>query len=287
MQDKLSDLKERIKDKIPQLTESQKIIANYIVENPRKFALSSIRELEKELNTSKSTIVRLAQSLGYVGHQELKSVLLQSIRDELEPIHRYKSLLAGFVKETNCLDLIAEETIFNIRDSLQLIDYEQYKKAIQLFVNAKHVYTMGMKISNYLAEIAAYLFNRVSINSSSMDYAGLNFTERIINMTAKDVILAFSFNPYSRETIEAAAYAKAKKIPVVAITDKVTSEIVQYSDVFLHVSVESSSISNSIASGFVLLSSIVTQIGYDRKSKMLETIEEIEHLRKDHARKKK
>ncbi|MFZ5516076.1 MAG: MurR/RpiR family transcriptional regulator [Candidatus Zhuqueibacterota bacterium] len=284
MQDKLTDVKERIKNKISRLTESQKIIANYIVENPRKFALSSIRELETELNTSKSTVVRLAQNLGYAGYQELKSAFLQSIRSELDPIHRYKSLLSEQSSAPNYLELIAEETMNNIGDTLKLIDYGQYREAIYLLANANYVYTMGMKISSFLADIAAYLFNRISISSTPLKYSELKFTERIINMTERDVILAFAFNPYSIETIEAAEYAREKKIPVIAITDKVASEIIQYCDVYLLVTVQSSSISNSIASALVLLSSMVTQIGHDRKSKTLATIEEIYHVRKEHSR---
>jgi len=284
MQDKLTDVKERIKNKISKLTASQKIIANYIVENPRKFALSSIRELETELNTSKSTVVRLAQNLGYAGYQELKSAFLQSIRSELDPIHRYKNLLSEESSAPNYLELIAEETMNNIGDTLKLIDYDHYRKAIHLLANANYVYTMGMKVSSFLADIAAYLFNRISISSTPLKYSELKFTERIINMSEKDVILAFTFNPYSVETIEAAEYAREKKIPVIAITDKVASGIIQYCDVYLLVSVQSSSISNSIASALVLLSSMVTQIGHDRKSKTLATIEEIYHVRSEHSR---
>lgn len=284
MQDKLNELKLRIKDKIPQLTESQKIIANYIVENPRKFAFSSTRQLETELNTSKSTIVRLAQNLGYKGYQELKSAILPAIRDELDPIHRYKSLLSESKQEQNYLSLIADETINNIGNTLNLIDYEQYEKTIYMLENANHVYTMGMKISSFLADIAAYLLNRVSVNSSSMKYTGLKFTERIINITKKDVILAFTFNPYSEETIKAANYANEKEIPIIAITDKVTSSIIQYSNAYFLVDVKSSSISNSIASALMLVYAIITQIGHDRKNKTLATIEEINHVRKEHSR---
>ncbi|MDQ7052273.1 MAG: hypothetical protein Q9P14_05075 [candidate division KSB1 bacterium] len=67
MEKKIKALKQRIRSRIANLTDSQKLIANFIVENPQKFALSSVRELEQELNVSKSTIVRLAQALGYNG----------------------------------------------------------------------------------------------------------------------------------------------------------------------------------------------------------------------------
>lgn len=119
-----------------------------------------------------------------------------------------------------------------------------------------------------------------------MTYGGVTFTEQIINLSREDVILAFSFPPYSLETMEAASYAQEKGIKVIAVTDKVTSEIVRYSDVFLQAAVESMAISNSISTVLVLLYSMSTQIGHELKSQTLEVIESIEHVRKEHAMKK-
>lgn len=283
MQDKIIDLKKRIKHKIPDLTESQKTIANFIVENAQKFALCSVRELEKELNISKSTIVRLAQMLGYDGFYELKSELLQEIRNNSGPINRYKKFLSEPHEKLDFVKLIADETVNNIHKTMQLVDKEQYKKAIDFLKKANHVYTVGMGISSYLAEIATYLFSRSSINSMFMTHGALKFTEQIINISKNDVIFAFSFPPYSKETIDASRYARERDIKVISITDKVTNEIVHYSDVVLQVFVESITISNSIMSVLVLLYSIIAQIGDELKDKTLKTIEAIEHVRKEHS----
>ncbi len=283
MQEKINDLKERIKYKIPYLTKSQKIIANFIVENPEKFALSSVRELEKELKISKSTIVRLAQMLGYDGFNELKSEFLKKFRYNLGPINRYKTFLSEPNEKLNYIQLIADESVINVHKTLHLIDSEQYKKAIDLLKNANHVYTIGMGISSCIAEIATYLLTRVSINSNFMPHGTLTFAEQIINISKNDVIFAFSFPPYSKETIEAACYAKERAIKTISVTDKATSEIVQYSDAYLQVSVESITISNSIMSVLLLLYSIVAQLGDELKGKTLKTIEAIEHVRKKHT----
>ncbi len=281
--DNINDLKKRVKHKIPNLTESHKAIVNYIVENPQKFALCSVRELEKELNISKSTIVRLAQALGYDGFYELKSVFLESIRNNLGPIHRYKTFLSKPREKLNFIKLIADETVNNIHNTLQLIDEVQYKKAVDLLKNTNHVYTIGLGISSYLAQIATYLLTRVSISSNFMTHGALTFAEQIINISKESLIFAFSFPPYSKETIEAACYAQEKAIKVVSITDKATSKIVQHSDVFLQVRVESMTISNSIMSVLVLLYSIIAQLGDELKYKTLKTIEAIEHVRKEHS----
>lgn len=283
MQDKLNDVKKRIKRKLANLTKSQKTIANYIVENPQKFALSSLRVLEKELKISKSTIVRLAQELGYDGFHELKLEFFEGIRNSLDPLPRYKTFLSEPHEKLNFIRLIADETINNIQKSLQLIDNAQYNKALEIIKKANHVYNVGVGISSCLAEMATYLFARVSINSNFMSYGALKFTEQIINISKNDVIFAFSFPPYSRETIEAARYAKERTIKVISVTDNATSEIVQYSDAFIQVFVKSMTISNSIMSVLVLLYSMIAQLGDEFKSKTLKTIEAIERVRKEHS----
>ena len=285
--DNINELKKRIKYRIPHLTESQKIVANYIVENPQKFALSSIRDLEKELKTSKATIVRLAQALHYDGFFDLKSAFLKSIRHELDPIQRYKTFLSGTQERSDYLSIIAEETVNNINGTLRLIDNDQIDRAVHLIERAHHVYTVGLGISSYLAELAAYLFNRVSVRANCMVHGGLSFAEQIINLKTDDLIFTFSFPPYSEETIEAASYAQERRIKVVAITDKATSNIVQYSDITFQVSVESVTMSNSIAGSIILLYAFIAQIGQELKDKTLKTIESIEHVRKDHSGKRK
>jgi len=282
MQNNIDEIKKRIKHKLPNLTESQKAIANYIVDNPQRFSLCSVRELEKELKISKSTIVRLVQALGYKGFSELKSEFLKSIRQNVGPIPQYKTFLSTTHEKLDFIRFIADETVNNIHRTLQSIDSRQYKRAIDLLKKASHVYTIGIGISSCLAEIATYLFTRVSINSNFMTHGTLKFTEQIINISQKDVIVAFSFPPYSKETIEAARYAQERSIKVISITDKVTSEIVQYSDVFLQVSVKSITISNSIMSVLVLLYAIIAHLGDELKEKTLKTIEAIEHVRKEH-----
>jgi len=279
MENSLKDLKQRVRRKLPFLTNSQKAVANYVVENPQQFALSSVRELEETLHTSKSTIVRLAQALGYEGFYDMKSAFLKGVRREWDPIHRFKSFLAEPTGESDYLKLIAEETVNNIKTTLMLIDKEQYRRAVNLIEGANHVYSIGMGISTYLAELAAYLFGRVSIKSHSMTYGGFTFAEQIINLSPEDVILVFSFPPYSQEPIQAARYAQEKQIKVIAVTDKVTSEIVQHSDVALQVMVESVTISKTIMAALGVIYAITAQLGHELRDKTLETIETIERLR--------
>ncbi|MCX7975223.1 MAG: MurR/RpiR family transcriptional regulator [Candidatus Aminicenantes bacterium] len=280
--EKIEEIRRQIKEKLPSLTRSQKIIADYMIEHPQKFALSSLQQLENELKVSKSTIVRMAQFLGYDGFYSLKADFLEEIKNSLEPIERYKKFLSTPHERIDFITLIAEETTKNIEKTLQLIDKTQYEKALELIKEAKHIYFIGMGISSCLAEIANYLFNRAAIKSTFMPYGALKFTEQIVAISRKSVVFAFSFPPYSRETINAARYAQSRGIKVISITDKITNEISRYSDACLQASVESITISNSIMSVLVILYALIAQLGNEFKAKSLKIIEALEKVRKEY-----
>lgn len=280
--EKIENLRLQIKEKLPQLTRSQKIIADYMIEHPQKFALCSLQQLEDELKVSKSTIVRLAQLLGYDGFYNLKADFLEEIKNSLEPIERYKKFLSTPHERINFVDLIAEETTKNIQKTLNLIDKNQYDKALELIKKASHIYFIGMGISSCLAETANYLFNRAAIKSSFMPFGVLKFTEQIVGISRKSLLFAFSFPPYSRETITAARYAQSRGIKVVSITDKITNEISRYSDACIQAAVESITISNSIMSVLVIIYALIAQLGNEFKKKSLKTIQALEKVRKEY-----
>lgn len=267
MEQDLQELKKRIVAKIPDLTESQKVIANYIVDNTQKFALSSIREIEKELKTSKSTIVRLAQVLGYEGFHDLKNTFLKKIRVGLES-NSHNSLHQNEINyESSFLDTATHETITNINSTLQLIDRSQYEEAVNLIRKSEYVYTLGHGISTYLADIASHLLIRSTKKSSRLRYGGVSFMEQIGNLTKKDVIIAISFPPYAEETIEACKYARKEGVKIIALTDKMTSPILSYGDVYLQTVVESQHSLNSYMPALIVLDSIIAQFERDSKNK--------------------
>ncbi len=280
MKQNIDDLKARILAKSNELTEAQKRIANFILKNPQILALSSVRDLETQLKTSKATIVRLAQALGYSGFQEMRKKMLTGMRNELDPIHRFQNRLSGEASNLHIIEQVMEQSRLNMEQTLATFNNKDFDKAVDSLKKANLIFSMGMAISQFLAEITAYLLNRVSLRAFALSYGPLKFSEQIINMNKNDLIIAFSFPPYSEETIRAAQYAHEKKIKVISITDKPTNPILNFSALYFLVQVKSVTMSNSLISPLVLIYALAAQVGLDLKTKTLQTIEAIDHVRK-------
>ncbi len=274
-------IKQMIIDKSAEFSMRQKRIADYIIENPHNFALKSVQELEKELKISKSTIVRLAQELGYSGILALKKDIRGYVSNSFEPLERYENLLSNDNETDNYIDLLNDEVIINLHKNRDLIDYDQFLRFTELIETAKEVHTLGAGVSYFLAEIAAYLLNRVSIKSFPFNRGGAPFPEQVLNFNEEDLILAFYFPAYTKEIYETVKFAKSKGIKVIVITDTATNNIVGQCDAYLQVAVESCTISNSLSSIITVLYAIIAKIGQYKKAETLKALKVVKELRKD------
>ena len=262
------------------MSKAQKTVADFIVANPEKFALSSVRQLEKELGTSKSTIVRLAQKLGYEGFHELKGSLLESLRRNIHAFKNYKLLLNDPVGHSDFMGMIAQESFDNINACLQQVEPDQFDLAVKLISEADHIYTLGMGVSSFLSNMAAYLLTRIGLRCFAMGPHVLSFAEQMINLGPNDVVLVFCFRTYAANTLRAMQTAHEMELKSVAISDLPTSPLAPISTAFFPVPVNSLTYSHSIITPLVLLYALVAEVGNRRKERTLNLIELIEKLRR-------
>jgi DNA-binding MurR/RpiR family transcriptional regulator len=124
---------------------------------------------------------------------------------------------------------------------------------------------MGIGISSLLAEVLAYELNQVGLSAQPLTSGRMRFVEHLAMAIRDDVVVAFSFPPYSRETIDAARYARKRGCPVVAITDKLTSPISFHSTQVLAVQTENMLHTNSISAISVVINALVTEIAVKNK----------------------
>ncbi len=265
------------------MSKAQKVVADYIAANPEKVALSSVRQLEKELGASKSTVVRVAQRLGYDGFHQLKKSLLKSLRRNIHPFANFKLLLTEPEVPSDYVGMIAQETLTNINTCLRQVDPEQFQLAVKLITEAEHIYAMGMGVSSFLSNMAAYLLTRIGLRCFAMSPMVLNFSEQVINLNTNDVVLAFCFRSYATNTLRGMQTAHDRNIKSVVVSDRLTSPLAPLADAFFPVPVHSLTYSHSIISPLMLLYALVAHVGFQRKDETLNSIESIEALRKKYG----
>ena len=265
-------LEKLIHQKLNEFTATEKKIAAYFLDEKNEIAFLSIHDLAVQLDVGRASILRFANKIGYKGFLQLKKDISQKIQEDIAPLERFQLMLDKSVVGFNTINQIAENEVNNINALINNYDETALKKAIELIQGANIVYSMGIDLSSFVAGITSYLLQRIGTTSFPVTLGGLSFLEQLININKNDVLIAFSFPPYSPETIEAAKFTKKQNGKIIAFTNSLTAPIAQFSDVVFKIKTESVIFANSLSSSLVLIYSLVNEIAAKDKNRSMSVI---------------
>lgn len=266
-------IKEKIHANFNLLPKNQKKVAEFIIENFDRIPFLNVSEISEASQASVASVVRFAQNAGFTGFSELKNSIAESLQSQISN----KEIFPFFEKEKEQEDLllsVASLDIKNINDTLNMIERDNFAKAVEMILNSRRVFTAGLGISYLLAEILAYQLTQVAVEANVFKHTHALFHEQILFMDSSDLIITFSFPPYSKETIDAAEFAKSRGIKVISITNKNSSPVAFHSDVTLLVKSENMLFTNSFAAISVLINAIATQCAFNNKAKAKKILKE-------------
>ncbi len=272
-------LKDRIHLHFDELPKNQKKIAEFFLENFDHISFLNVQQIAESTSTNVAAVVRFAQRIGFSGFSEMRDEIEATLRNRLENGNVFPLIKPSeLTKDT--LTLVANQEIANIGDTLRLTEKESYNKIIELIINSKRVFTTGLGISHLLSHIISYQLNQIGIFSNVFTNNESTFLEQILFMDKNDLIIALSFPPYSKATIEAAKFAKENRIKVVSLTNKKSSPISLLSEVSLIIKSENMLFTNSFAAISVLINAIVTECALKNKSKATKWLNELKNVTK-------
>lgn len=221
----------RIKNHYHQLSDTEKRIADYILQNRTSIVDIAIQKLAQETQTSAATIIRFCQALGFKGYTELKFYIEKEL---LSPL--------GEAEEINEEDSIKvlKQKIFNfnkkvIDDTLMILDDNELEKSINAIANAKRIVLYGEGGSGSIAITALHLFLQIGLPCNTFTEP---FAQVMSASTLKkgDVAIGIIHSGRSINTIDAVSVAKERGATTICITGYANSPITKYSDIMLYTS---------------------------------------------------
>ena len=275
--DRYKEIKDKIKSKYESLPKNHRKIADYFINNFDKIPFLNVQELSESTGASVASIVRFAQRAGYKGFSDLRESITDSLQKgmhngEIFPLLEKRKIEDDLLTEVGNLD------IKNINDTLNMIERKSFNYVIERISSAESVLTGGLGISYLLAEILAYQLTQVGINSSVLKHTHTLFHEQVLFLNQKDLLVLFSFPPYSKETLDLARFAEERRIDVIAITNKPASPITYYTKANLIVESRNMLFTNSFAAISVLINAIATSCAVKDKSRAKKILKESEEI---------
>lgn len=275
--ERYKEIKDQIKSRYNSLPKNHRKIADYFINNFDKIPFLNVQELSEKTGASVASIVRFSQRAGYKGFSDLRESITDSLQKgmhngEIFPLLEKRKI------EDDLLTEVANLDIKNINDTLNMIERKSFNYVIERISSAERVLTGGLGISYLLAEILAYQLTQVGIDSTVLKHTHTLFHEQILYLNSKDLLVLFSFPPYSKETIEVARFAEERRIDVIAITNKPASPITFYTKANLIVESRNMLFTNSFAAISVLINAIATACAVKDKSRAKKILKESEEI---------
>jgi DNA-binding MurR/RpiR family transcriptional regulator len=258
----------KLKNKISDLTETQRMVADYIIKNPMDVAFLTVDQLAGIVGTSTTTIMRLTFSLGYSGYTEFQKGLQEILRNQAAPQTRLEANIKG-LEENDLWGRYAEKQFRNIQKTMEMISQDSLKQAQELIRSANSIKCTSVRSGLPVAQYLTHGLNRLFGNTSLFVADVSDWVDSVVEMDENDLVIAVSFPRYARRIIDLARTAKANGVKVISITDSYSSPLTSFSDLVLPCNSSSIAFHNSAVSSMFVADYIISAlaINYPEQTK--------------------
>ncbi len=264
---------DRLTPRLGDLSLGQHAIADLLVKESHAAAFLTAAEVARRTGLNESTVVRFAQALGYGGYLEMRQALATEAQQRIGKQARF---LRAPERTAAALAEVARQDLASIEGMLAQVDEAKLEVVVQLFLRSRTRVLIGRGISHHMAGLLGYLLFLVGLPNVAGHAADLSL--QVAAMGRDDLLVAFSVHPYSRETLDAAKFARERGVPVLAFTDSPSSPLARLATALLLVPGENVMYSHSAASFTVLANALVAVIGTRDPERALQRVREAEQV---------
>ncbi len=272
------DLDSRIKNNFKNFSESQILIAEYLLHHSDKAAFFTAANLGKVVGVSESTVVRFANFLGYDGYPALQRDLQNRIKNKLTTVNRLKKSIKSVNGGENILYEVLRNDMENINKTMNNVSLESFNRFVEEMLKANSIYIVGLRTAASLAYFMGFTLHLLLKNVTTITFGVSDLFERLININKKDLLIGISFPRYTLQTVEIMEYVKKKGAKTAAITDSVISPLAQLADISIFANSNLNSFIDSFTAPLSLVNALVTAVGVKKKGKTLDSLAELEEI---------
>ncbi|KML10687.1 RpiR family transcriptional regulator [Bacillus safensis] len=273
----MENVYKHIAEQMPTMSKSNLRIAKYILENPNTVPFLTGDKLAKITGVSPATIVRFSTFLGYSGYPELQQYMQSSAQQQLTTTERLKISKEVYNEQDQSVYDIFLDDISNIRSTLDKLDIEAFKNAVESLIKAKRVYIVANRSATALGVFLQY-YLQFLLEQVELIHSIENVSERIFDLNEDDVVIGISFARYTKSTLKVLSYAKEKEATTVAITDNLLSPLIPYADIPLTASSQMPTFIDSFVAPLSLINALIVTVGKEKEENFQDKLESLEEI---------
>ncbi len=273
-----TEFRELLRRRYGDLPPQQELVGHYLLEHLHEVPFLSVPELAQKSGASEATVVRFAQRLGYSGFSGLKMDLLDALRQKVTSRVEASPARPPAGGDVESLRAVERQEVQNIHRTFEQLDREAFRRVAAGLFKADHVYAFGLGISSFFAEVLSYLLAELGLRSTTLSTRFSSPLEQLVPLRPTDLVVVFSFPPYSRASLQVLERAGELGVPTVAICDREGAPAANLARHVLSAKSDNLLFTNSFAAVAVLLNALVTEIAVRHQDQALEALSRINRI---------
>lgn len=262
---------QRIAQALPSLTRAHRKIADHVLVHPLKVATQPIDELAATLDISVATANRFSRALGFDGYPQFRAALVLDFENTLAPVDKLRSQLENPATPAGVFASSLDDIQRNIEMTRKALDPASCERAVEAILAAQRIRIIGFGASSWLGGLLQRgLDSHCNDVQLLANIEGSSFAARVIGrLQPVDLVVTIGFPRYSADTVFLTQRATETGVPVLALTDRITSPLAQLASVSLFVHTDSAYFSNCEASALALVEALCSAVAH-RSQKSLD-----------------
>ncbi len=270
------DVITRINEHYGKMSKGQKAISAFIYDHYDQAVFMTAARLGETVGVSESTVVRYAMFIGYNGYPEFQRDLEDWVQNKINSVQKIGAKY-GKSTQSEILTSVLQADIEQLQDTIQKLDPVAFETAVDIILEAKTVYVMGVRSCEPLAEFLNFYLNMIRGSVVLLKTTSISETfEQMIRIDGQDAMIGISFPRYSMRTLKAMEFANDRNAKVITVTDSVHSPMNLYSSCNLLARSDMVSIVDSLVAPLSVINALVVAMCLKRPEEVKRSLKDLE-----------
>lgn len=223
-----------IQAKLDSMTEAERQIGQFIVDDPERMLTLSSAELAAATGRSQSSVVKFSQKIGYDGYQQLK---LAVTRAKAQEWRVPTGMIHGTIDAGDNLVTIQQKLVASkvsaMQQTMQVNTEEEVRRAVEVLGAARRIHLAGIGASSLVARDFSYKLLKLGLMVLIDSDTHVQMANAA-SLTDRDVLFAISQSGSNVETIRLAEMAGRCGSTIITLTGLRQNRLSELADIALH-----------------------------------------------------
>ena len=207
----------RIHEKQSRLTESERKIAQVLLEHPGIIETHSATELAGLAGVSKATAARFFRSLGYSDFEEVR-LQAREERNRTQPYRQAETFSEQTVLGRSIGDHLDLE-LRNLTRTFEELRSDRLSESAKILSGAPRVWFLGFGTEDGVARVGRSLFSKLRHGVHYLSGTGQDWSGDLAMTGPHDALILLTLDPRPKLLRSILAYARTSRMRIITLTD--------------------------------------------------------------------